>query len=80
MEETFTLIRDDLVSIWARSTFEVKAKSLEEAVELVKNEDGNRIDYEYIYESEQLIEPGVINNNPTIEIFDKNIDNILWHN
>lgn len=80
MEETFTLIRDDLVSIWARSTFKVKAKSLEEAVELVKNEDGDRINYEYIYESEQLIEPGVIDNNPTTEIFDKNIDNILWHN
>lgn len=80
MEETFTLIRDDLVSIWVRSTFEVKAKSLEEAVELVKNEDGDRINYEYIYESEQLIEPGIIDNNPTTEIFDKNIDNILWHN
>lgn len=80
MEKTFTLIRDDLVSIWARSTFEVKAKSLEEAVELVKNEDGDRINYEYIYDSEQLIEPGVIDNNPTTEIFDKNIDNVLWHN
>lgn len=78
--ETFDLIRDDLVSIWRRTRCTVKANSLEEAVELVKNEDGNRIDYEYIYESEQLIEPGVIDNNPTTEIFDKSIDNILWHN
>ena len=78
--ETFNLTRDDHVTVWIRSRYKVEANSLEEAIELVKNEEGDILDSYQIDGTVEILEPGIINNNPTIEIFDKNIDNILWHN
>ena len=78
--ETFNLTRDDHVTVWIRSRYKVEANSLEEAIELVKNEEVDILDCYQIDGTVEILEPGIINNNPTIEIFDKNIDNILWHN
>lgn len=78
--ETFNLTRDDHVTVWIRSHYKVEANSLKEAIELVKNEEGDILDSYQIDGTVEILEPGIINNNPTIEIFDKNIDNILWHN
>lgn len=78
--ELFKLVRDDRVIGWTRSYYEVNANSLDEAVRMVKNEDVDPMSSEYLYGSEELVDPGFIDNNPTIEIFDGSIDNILWHN
>lgn len=78
--ETFDLIRDDLVSIWRRTRCTVKANSLEEAVELVKNEDYDDCESEFLYETEELIDPKNNDGCATTEIFKTNIDNILYSN
>ena len=78
--KTYNLIRDDLVSIWRRTKCTVKANSLEEAIELVKNEDYDDCESEFIYETEELIDPKNNDGCATIEIFEKDTDNILYSN
>ena len=76
--KTFTLIRDELVRVWQRETYEVEAENLEEAIELIKNEDGNCIDFEIIYESIERIDPNN-EDRSTVEIYDESM-NLLYHN
>lgn len=76
--KTFTLIRDELVQIWIRETYEVQAETIEEAVELVKNEDGNCIGFELITESIMSIDPDH-EQRSTVEIYDESM-NLLYHN
>lgn len=74
--KTFRLIRDDHVKIWKRTYFDVNAQSLEEAVELVKQEDGEGIHSELLYETEEILDP---TNEATIEIMDEH-NNIVFSN
>lgn len=76
MQETFRLIRDDLVKIWRRTHFEVEAESLEEALQVVKQEDGEIIHCEFLYETEELLEPTDV---ATVEILDDHY-NLLCSN
>lgn len=74
--ETFRLIRDDYVKIWRRTYFDVQAESLEKAIELVKQEDGEVIHSELLYETEEILEP---TNEATVEIMDEH-NNIVYSN
>lgn len=74
--EIFRLIRDDYVKIWRRTYFDVQAESLEKAIELVKQEDGEVLHSEFLYETEELLEPI---NEATTEIMDEH-NNIVYSN
>lgn len=74
--ETFRLIRDDHVKIWRRTYFDVQSESLEKAIELVKQEDGEVIHSELLYETEEILEP---TNEATTEIMDEH-NNIVYSN
>lgn len=76
--KTFTLIRDELVRVWQRETYEVEAESLEEAIDLVKNEDGNCIDFEIIYESIERIDPNN-EDRSTVEVYNESMK-LLYQN
>ena len=79
--EAFDLVRDDLVTIWRRSEYTVIANSLEEAIQLLSEGEGDCNYSEFLYETEELLDPEEDNNGQaTLEIFDENADNLLWSN
>lgn len=59
----FKLIKDDCFESWWRSHYEVQAKTLEEAVELVKNDEVDP------YDTEML--PDLMQTPIQVEIFDE---------
>lgn len=67
---------DSLIKCWERVYCEVEADTLEEAIDLVKNEDFRCLDSEIFYETIELIDPEDNDNNATVEIF---YDNNLVH-
>lgn len=72
--EVFELIVDEKVSVWRRSHIKIKAESLEDAVkDCVNNGIGNAIDItdsEYLYETEDYIQPDEYLNPITVEVMD----------
>lgn len=72
--EVFELIVDEKVSVWRRSHIKIKAESLEDAVkDCVNNGIGNAIDVtdsEYLYETEDYIQPDEYLNPITVEVMD----------
>jgi hypothetical protein len=71
MPQEFDFILDEKVIVWNRKTFSIEAGSIEEAkakaIELVTNAEDIDFDYsEYIYESEELMNPLHNNGHPTI--------------
>ena len=72
--EVFTLIVDEKVAVWRRSTIEIEAQSLGEAVEtcLINgiNCTNDILDSEYLPETEEYINKDVVNHPVTIEVMD----------
>lgn len=75
--EVFKLIVDEKIEGWRRSYIDVEADSLEEAVEMVKEDsigaavDDGIYDSEFLYETEELVKRSP--EHPcTIEIMDRN--------
>lgn len=72
--EVFELIVDEKVSVWRRSRVKIIAELLEDAVkDCVENGIGNAIDItdsEYLYETEDYIQPDEYLNPITVEVMD----------
>lgn len=85
--QEFDFILDEKVIVWNRKTFSIEAETIEEAkakaIELVVNAEDIDFDYsEYIYESEELMNPLHNNGNPTIVLMQNNEKNssIIYEN
>jgi hypothetical protein len=72
MKQEFNFMLDEKVTIWSRKKFSIESETKEEAVkiakEMVKN-DSDEIDFydqDFVYESEELMNPLLNNGNPTI--------------
>ena len=71
----FTLVRDDLPSIWRRTYCEVEADSLEEAIELTKNGYYEVVDSDFLFETEEILETEILDETITTKYYDsKNLD------
>lgn len=71
----FTLVRDDLISIWRRTYCEVEADSLEEAIELTKNGYYEVVDSDFLSETEEILETEILDETITTKYYDsKNLD------
>lgn len=71
----FTLVRDDLTSIWRRTYCEVEANSLEEAIELTKNGYYEVVDSDFLFETEEILETEILDETITTKYYDsKNLD------
>lgn len=76
----FELVLDTKVSGWRRTYCEVKAETLEEAVKKVSDFDYDFVDSEFLYETEEIMNPEDNENEPTVEIFDETVTTCLYHN
>lgn len=79
----FKLIVDEKVKVWRRTYIDVEAESLEDAIEMIKEEgcecavENSIFDTDYLWETKEFIEekePG-----GTLEIMDRQF-NILYNN
>lgn len=78
--ETFYFTLDDKVQIWRRTRCEVQAESFKQALELVKKGDFDCIDSDFLYETEELMDPEWNGTEPTVEIYDMNANELYWSN
>lgn len=82
--EVFRLIVDEKVEGWRRTYIDVEADSLEEAIEMVKEDgieaavDDGIYDSEFLYETEELVKRSP-EHSCTLEIMNRNWD-ILYCN
>lgn len=78
--EVFTLIVDEKISVWRRSTIKVEAESLEEAVKnCIENGSGNATDFidsEYLCETEEYIKQDDFENPVTVEVMNENYNTL----
>lgn len=72
----YYLVVDKLVKVWSRERVTVKADTLDEAAKKALNGDYYLYDVDYLYETEELMDP---EDSPTVEILDKSY-NILTDN
>lgn len=77
---TFYFTLDTKEQVWRRTRCLVDADSFEEALEFVKSGDYDCIDSEFLYETEEIMDPEDNGNESTIEIFDETITTCLYHN
>ena len=74
----FQLYEDVKIATWRRYTYEVEAETLEEAVELVKDEDIDCIDMEDYYNA--CMSPQENGGRATHEIYSAKDDVLLYSN
>jgi hypothetical protein len=82
--KTFDFYIDTKVTDWYRTTFEIKANTMEEAKELaikfVEDDHHGEIPWEQI---DCTIEPMSVKDNgnePTEELYDNSTGNVIWDN
>lgn len=76
----FQLYEDVKIATWRRYTYEVEAKTLEEAVELVKDGDADCIDMEDFYNADDYMSPQENGGHATHEIYSAKDDVLLYSN
>ena len=86
--EKFMFYQDELVSVWKRNKFQIEANSKEEAIEKIKKIDfkrgdldevGEFMESEFLFETENLIEPSE-QYNSTFEIEDPQTNRTIYSN
>lgn len=78
--EVFNLTIDSKVTVWKRDEVSVEAESLDEAIKLAKDGDYSDIfESEYLYDTEEPLDPIDNSGFTTIEIMDEN-GNTIWEN
>lgn len=67
----FSLLIDEKIEVWKRTSVDVEADNLEDAIKKCLEDDYVVTDYETLYETEQLLSPDR-NNGATVEIYLRN--------
>jgi hypothetical protein len=88
MKQEFDFILDEKVTIWSRKKFSIEAETKEEAEKLAKEmvmNDSDEIDFyhqDFVYESEELIDPSNNNGQSTIVLMQNSGKNskIIYEN
>jgi len=77
---TFSFYKDIKNTIWRREYYSVDAESEEEAVNKILNDKVEMDDSEFIYETEEYMDPDENRGYSTIEIYDNITDDLTYTN
>jgi len=86
MKQEFDFYLDEKVTIWNRFKFSVEAETLQEAKQkavYLATKDRNEIDFydcDFLYDTQNEIEVEDNLGNPTLEIYSKTDDELLYDN
>ena len=72
--ENFTIYKDTKITVWERESFFVSAKSLEQAIQLVREDKVERDDIEQLFDTSIDLSPDENGYQPTVEILHKTKD------
>ena len=76
----FDLYEDVKVSFWRRYSYSVEAETLEEAVELIKDEEVDCTNMEDLYDTDYYMKPEDNDGAATREIYSAKDDVLLYSN
>jgi len=85
--KTFDFYKDEKNTIWVRHQFSIEAESYEQALEKIKEVEGNpaesyedEIDTEYLYETIESMDPEENDNQATCEIHSEDTNELIYTN
>ncbi len=85
--KTFDFYKDEKNTIWVRHQFSIEAESYEQALEKIKEVEGNpaesyedEMNTEYLYETLESIDPEENEGNATCEIHSEDTNELIYTN
>jgi hypothetical protein len=82
--KTFDFYKDEKHTIWVRTNFNVQAESYEQALEKIKENPiesyENEINWEYLEETLESMDPADNNGEATCEIYSEDTDKLIYTN
>jgi hypothetical protein len=85
--KTFDFYKDEKNTIWLRLKFSIEAESYEQALEKIKQIEGDPRqsydddgDWEYLYETLEGMDPEDNGGEPTFEIYSEDKDKLVYTN